>query len=157
MWISVLFKVSILCALVGILKKLLQIIICWYSKGAQTFQKSRCHLKILSARRATWSMFATEDPQILRAIVQYLVAMRPGDRELYIAVVVCPANTHVYTEDCRQIIFFSYSVRYNRLTPSHVTHCFNPLVQFPTYDHQSSGSSSITTTHPSIHLHMGTA
>jgi len=83
------------------------IIICWYSSGAQTSQKSSSHLKILSARRATWSMVHTEDPQILGAIVQYLVAIRPGDRDLYTAVVACPANTLIL-----KIIFFSYSIRY---------------------------------------------
>ena len=51
-------------------------------------------------------MFHTEDPQILGSIVQYLVAMRPGDRDFYTAVVACPPNTHIYTEDYTQIIFF---------------------------------------------------
>jgi hypothetical protein len=52
--------------------------VCWilmvYDRGAQIFQKSRSHLKILGARRVTWSKFRTEDPQILGATVQNLVA-----------------------------------------------------------------------------------
>jgi len=45
-----------------------------YTKGAQIFQKSRSHLKILGARRVIWSKFHTEDPQILGVIVEKVVA-----------------------------------------------------------------------------------
>jgi hypothetical protein len=44
------------------------------TKGLQIFQKSRCHLKILGARRAMRRKFHTENPQILGATVQNLVA-----------------------------------------------------------------------------------
>ena len=51
-------------------------------RSAQIFQKKiRNHLKILVARRMTWSQFHTENPQILDATVQDLVPTaiwRPG-------------------------------------------------------------------------------
>jgi hypothetical protein len=37
--------------------------------GAQIFQKSLSHSKILGARMVTWSRFHTEEPQILGATV----------------------------------------------------------------------------------------
>jgi hypothetical protein len=43
-------------------------------RSAQIFQKSRSYLKILGARRVTWSKFHSEEPQILGAMVQNLVA-----------------------------------------------------------------------------------
>jgi hypothetical protein len=50
-------------------------------RGAQIFQKSMSQLKILGARRVTSSKFHTEDPQILGAAAQNVVATatrRPG-------------------------------------------------------------------------------
>ena len=45
-----------------------------HSRYAHIFQKSKSHLKILGARRVTWSKFHTEDPQILGAtILTYLL------------------------------------------------------------------------------------
>jgi hypothetical protein len=38
-----------------------------YTRGAQNVQKSRSHLKILGARRVTWSKFHAEAPQISHA------------------------------------------------------------------------------------------
>jgi len=46
--------------------------------GAQIFQKSRSHFNILSARRVTCRTFRTEDPQILSATIQNLVARASG-------------------------------------------------------------------------------
>jgi hypothetical protein len=46
-----------------------------YSWVAQIFQISRSHLKILYARKVTCSNFHTEDPQMLGATVQHLVAL----------------------------------------------------------------------------------
>jgi hypothetical protein len=43
-------------------------------RGAQIFQKSRSQLKILGIRRITSSKFHTEDPQILGATAQNVVA-----------------------------------------------------------------------------------
>jgi len=43
------------------------------SRGAQIFHKFGSHLKILGARRVTWSKFQTEEPQILGAPTQNLV------------------------------------------------------------------------------------
>jgi hypothetical protein len=45
-----------------------------YSGGAQTFHKSRIHLKILGARWATRSKFHTADPEISGVTSQNLVA-----------------------------------------------------------------------------------
>jgi len=70
-------------------------------------------------------MFHTQDPQTLGAIVQYLVAMRPGDRDLYTAVIACPPNPHIYTEDYRQIIFF---LVLNTVQPTYSIIC-NSLLQ----------------------------
>ena len=42
-------------------------------RSSQIFQKSMSHLKILGARRATWSKFHTQGPQILGATIQNLV------------------------------------------------------------------------------------
>ena len=44
------------------------------TRGAQISQKTSSHLKILGVRRVTWSMFHTEDPQILGTTKQNLVA-----------------------------------------------------------------------------------
>jgi len=43
--------------------------------GAQIFQKSGSHLKILDAIRMTRNKFHTEEPETLGAIVQNSVAM----------------------------------------------------------------------------------
>jgi hypothetical protein len=50
-------------------------------RDAKKFQKSSSHNKFLGARRVRWNVLQAEDPQILRATVQYLVATatwRPG-------------------------------------------------------------------------------
>jgi hypothetical protein len=45
------------------------------ARGCTNFpKKSTIHLKILSARRVAWSKFHTEDPQIIGATLQNLVA-----------------------------------------------------------------------------------
>jgi hypothetical protein len=44
----------------------------------QTFGKSRNHLRILGARRVTWSKFRRKDPQILSTTVKNLVAVATG-------------------------------------------------------------------------------
>jgi len=41
-----------------------------FTRAAEIFQKCRYHLKILGARRVTWSRFGTEDVQILGTAVQ---------------------------------------------------------------------------------------
>ena len=46
----------------------------FFYRGAQIFRKSRSHLKILGARRVIWSKLHREDPQILGATVQNVVA-----------------------------------------------------------------------------------
>ena len=48
-----------------------------YPGGAQSFQKSRSHLKVFGARRVTLSMFHSEDPQILGTTSQNLVTQLP--------------------------------------------------------------------------------
>ena len=48
---------------------------CNLEQGWKTFQKSRSHLKILDARRVTCSMYHTQNPKILGASVQNLVAL----------------------------------------------------------------------------------
>jgi hypothetical protein len=40
------------------------------NSGEHIFQKSKSHLKILRARRVTWSKFHSEDPRILSATVK---------------------------------------------------------------------------------------
>jgi hypothetical protein len=45
------------------------------AKGAQSFQKFRRHLKILDARRMTWSEFHIEYPQAVGATVHNLVSL----------------------------------------------------------------------------------
>jgi hypothetical protein len=50
-------------------------------KSAQIFRNSRSHLQVPGTRRVTWCKFRTEDPQILGATVQNVVAtvsLRPG-------------------------------------------------------------------------------
>lgn len=47
-----------------------------YSRATQIFQKPGSHLKMLGARRVTWSRFHTEDVQILGATIQNVVAWR---------------------------------------------------------------------------------
>jgi len=50
-------------------------------RGAQSFHKSCRHLKILHARRVTWSKFLNESPQILGVTEQNFASMvtwRPG-------------------------------------------------------------------------------
>jgi hypothetical protein len=50
-------------------------------RGEQIFQKSRSYLKILDARRVTWSTLHTEDPQVLGTTIRNLFAIttwRPG-------------------------------------------------------------------------------
>jgi hypothetical protein len=42
------------------------------SRGAQIFQKSRSHLKILGARRVMWSKFHNENPETLCATAENL-------------------------------------------------------------------------------------
>jgi hypothetical protein len=52
-----------------------------FTGSQKFFQKSRTHLKILGARRVTWSRLNTEDPQILGIVVQILIVTetwRPG-------------------------------------------------------------------------------
>jgi hypothetical protein len=49
-----------------------------YITDVQIFQKFRSHLKILGARRVARSTVHTEDPQILRATAQNLVALANG-------------------------------------------------------------------------------
>ena len=46
-----------------------------YVRGAQIVQKSSNHLKILGTRRVAWSMFHTQNSQILGAIIENLVAL----------------------------------------------------------------------------------
>ena len=46
-----------------------------YSKGAQMFKKSNSHWKILGTRRVTWNKIYIEDPRMLGAAMQNLVAM----------------------------------------------------------------------------------
>ena len=41
-----------------------------FNRAAKFFKKFRYHLKILGARRVTWSNFSTEDVQILGTAVQ---------------------------------------------------------------------------------------
>jgi hypothetical protein len=43
-----------------------------YSWGTQIFKNSKSHLKILGARKVTWSKYHTEYPKILDATVQNL-------------------------------------------------------------------------------------
>jgi hypothetical protein len=45
-----------------------------YGRGGQIFQSLRRHLKILGARRVTWSKCHTEDSTTFRATLQNLVA-----------------------------------------------------------------------------------
>jgi hypothetical protein len=44
-------------------------------QGPTNLESCRNHLKILSAKRVTWSKFHAEDPQILGATVQNLAAL----------------------------------------------------------------------------------
>lgn len=46
-----------------------------YGRGAQILQESEDNLRILDAQRVTWRKFNTENPQILGAKAQSLVAM----------------------------------------------------------------------------------
>jgi hypothetical protein len=52
------------------------------NRGANIFQKCRGQLKILFARKVTWSTFHVEDPQILGATVQNVVAPATWHQEL---------------------------------------------------------------------------
>jgi len=45
------------------------------NRGAQNFQKSKGHLKIVGARRVTQSKFHNEYPQVLGTTIQNVVAM----------------------------------------------------------------------------------
>jgi len=57
------------------------------NKGLQIFQKSNSHLKIMGARKVTWSKLYTQKPQILKATVLNLVAQssgRPGFMHLFL-------------------------------------------------------------------------
>jgi len=44
-------------------------------RGANIFQNSMCHLKILGAGRVTWSKFHTENLQILGATEENVVVL----------------------------------------------------------------------------------
>jgi hypothetical protein len=55
-----------------LVKKL--ILLGFYAWGAQIFEKSRSHLKILGVRRVTWCTFHTQDPQILDTTIQNFFA-----------------------------------------------------------------------------------
>lgn len=50
------------------------IVVSGLTRGACIFQISRSHIKVLSARRVTWSKFPTEYMQILSTTIQNLVA-----------------------------------------------------------------------------------
>jgi hypothetical protein len=45
------------------------------SRGAQTFQKSKGHLKVLGVRRARRSKFYIENPETLDTTAQWLTAL----------------------------------------------------------------------------------
>jgi len=62
----------------------------------QIVQKSRYRLKILGARRVTWSKFCINDPQMLGATVQKLVAGATSTRDLYTSVPT--ASFHIHSD-----------------------------------------------------------
>jgi hypothetical protein len=49
-----------------------------FNQGAKIFKNSKGQPKILGARMVTISKLHTEDPQILDAVVHYLVVMATG-------------------------------------------------------------------------------
>ena len=59
------------------------------AKGAQIFPKFGRHLKIIDARRVTWSEFHTEYPQIVGATLQNLVSLQ---------IWWCPGFVHPWVE-----------------------------------------------------------
>ena len=66
------------------------------TRGAQSFQKSTSHLKILSTRRVTWSKFHSEDQQLLGTSIQNLVATATCNWDLCTSDHDLPAGIFFY-------------------------------------------------------------
>jgi hypothetical protein len=112
----------------------------WF-RGAQVFQKSRSSLKILVAKRVTWSKFHFEDPYILGTAIQNLITMALWQLEFVHPsthqIPCCPLQQINFTLQWVPICIVSWSsciyVTYLTIPDMHYFKCAQkPFVGFST-------------------------